>query len=55
MLHGYRILDDWDAFVSVDELYEVQSIILMDDFVCTPYFGWFLAPPHCAVKTNQCQ
>jgi hypothetical protein len=21
MLHGYRMLDDWDAFVLVDELY----------------------------------
>ena len=33
MLHGYRMLDDWDEFLLVDELYEVQCIILMDDFV----------------------
>ena len=30
MLRGYRMLDDWDALVLVDELYEAQSIILMD-------------------------
>jgi hypothetical protein len=27
------MLDDWDAFVLGDEIYEVQTIILMDDFV----------------------
>jgi hypothetical protein len=30
------MLDDWDAFILVDEIYEVQTIILMDDFVHTP-------------------
>ena len=30
MLRGYRMLDDWDALVLVDETYEGHSIILMN-------------------------
>ena len=28
MLHGYRMLNDWDTLVLIDEQYEAQSIIL---------------------------
>jgi hypothetical protein len=41
MLHGYRMLDDWDALVLIDELYEVQSIILMDNVYTPPILDVF--------------
>ena len=41
MLHRYRMLDDWDALVLIDELYEVQSIILMDNVYTPPILDVF--------------
>ena len=35
MLRGYRMFDDWDALVLVDETYEGRSIILMN-YLYTP-------------------
>ena len=28
---GYRMFDDWDALLLVSEMYEAQSLILMDN------------------------
>ena len=43
VLHGYRMLNDWNAFVLVDESYEAQSMILMDNLYI-PLIRMFLAP-----------
>ena len=56
MLHGYRMLDDWDALVLIDELYEVQSIILMDNVYTPPILDVFrlLRSENPSISMNFC-
>ena len=52
MLRGYRMLDDWDALVLIDESYEAQAIVLMDNLyipLLCMFFGFS------AMKTKQFQ
>jgi hypothetical protein len=41
MLCGYRMLDDWDSLVLVDETYEGHSIILMNYLYTPPIWHAF--------------
>ena len=56
MLRKRRMLDDWDTLILVDEPYEAQSIILMDNMYILPtlHVFWLLRGENQTIPMTFC-